>query len=166
MSQQRPRSHRTRTCWCMLLSFHCRHWPTSNDRCCDCLEASCMQHNMWLPHACRATHAHRSTRSSWMLRCEQQQALLSSRALAAAALHHTSAALCQCLLGASALSPQRYCRNAWPTGALTRCMLRFQEDARPEPCNENLIINELIREYLIFNGYRDTLSVFLPGGCA
>lgn len=39
----------------------------------------------------------------------------------------------------------------------------LQEDARPEPCNENLIINELIREYLIFNGYRDTLSVFLPG---
>lgn len=39
----------------------------------------------------------------------------------------------------------------------------MQEDARPEPCNENLIINELIREYLIFNGYRDTLSVFLPG---
>jgi hypothetical protein len=42
-------------------------------------------------------------------------------------------------------------------------MYFLQEDARPEPCNENLIINELIREYLIFNGYRDTLSVFLPG---
>lgn len=37
-----------------------------------------------------------------------------------------------------------------------------QEDPRPEPCNENLIINELIREYLIYNGYRDTLSVFVP----
>lgn len=28
--------------------------------------------------------------------------------------------------------------------------------------NENLIINELIREYLIFNNYNQTLSVFLP----
>lgn len=28
--------------------------------------------------------------------------------------------------------------------------------------NENLIINELIREYLIFNNYNHTLSVFLP----
>jgi hypothetical protein len=48
---------------------------------------------------------------------------------------------------------------------LVWCMCCLQEDARPEPCNENLIINELIREYLIFNGYRDTLSVFLPGAC-
>lgn len=38
----------------------------------------------------------------------------------------------------------------------------MQEEQRPEPCNENLIINELIREYLIYNSYRDTLSVFLP----
>uniref|UniRef100_A0A383WB26 Centrosomal protein 20 n=1 Tax=Tetradesmus obliquus TaxID=3088 RepID=A0A383WB26_TETOB len=43
-----------------------------------------------------------------------------------------------------------------------KILLDAEEDARPEPCNENLIINELIREYLIFNGYRDTLSVFLP----
>ncbi|KAG9416028.1 hypothetical protein AC1031_000426 [Aphanomyces cochlioides] len=28
--------------------------------------------------------------------------------------------------------------------------------------NENLIINELIREYMEYNGYRHTLSVFLP----
>ena len=28
--------------------------------------------------------------------------------------------------------------------------------------NENLLINELIREYLIFNNYNNTLSVFLP----
>lgn len=28
--------------------------------------------------------------------------------------------------------------------------------------NENLIINELIREYLAFNNYNNTLSVFLP----
>mmetsp|Transcript_20826 Transcript_20826/g.45556 ORF Transcript_20826/g.45556 Transcript_20826/m.45556 type:complete len:147 (+) Transcript_20826:87-527(+) len=33
---------------------------------------------------------------------------------------------------------------------------------KPELSNENLVINELIREYLIFNGYRETLSVFLP----
>lgn len=39
----------------------------------------------------------------------------------------------------------------------------LQEEPRPEPSNENLIINELIREYMIFNGYRDTLSVFIPG---
>lgn len=38
----------------------------------------------------------------------------------------------------------------------------MQEESRREPCNENLIINELIREYLIYNGYTDTLSVFLP----
>eukprot|EP00877_Chromochloris_zofingiensis_P015220 jgi/Chrzof1/9952/Cz04g21260.t1 len=37
-----------------------------------------------------------------------------------------------------------------------------EELPKPEPSNENLLINELIREYLIFNGYRDTLSVFLP----
>ncbi|KAH9115744.1 hypothetical protein LEN26_011552 [Aphanomyces euteiches] len=28
--------------------------------------------------------------------------------------------------------------------------------------NENLIVNELIREYMEYNGYRHTLSVFLP----
>jgi lisH domain-containing protein FOPNL len=33
---------------------------------------------------------------------------------------------------------------------------------RPDLSNENLIINELIREYLAFNGYQHTLSVFLP----
>eukprot|EP00798_Chlamydomonas_sp_ICE-L_P005240 gene5240-18471_t len=38
-------------------------------------------------------------------------------------------------------------------------------EAAPAPqelSNENLVINELIREYMIFNGYRETLSVFLP----
>ena len=34
--------------------------------------------------------------------------------------------------------------------------------ARPEISDENLIINELIREYLVFNRYRSTLSVLLP----
>ncbi|KAG1666293.1 hypothetical protein FOA52_004774 [Chlamydomonas sp. UWO 241] len=32
----------------------------------------------------------------------------------------------------------------------------------PEPSSENLVINELIREYLTFNNYRETLSVFVP----
>uniref|UniRef100_A0A7S2S6D2 FGFR1 oncogene partner (FOP) N-terminal dimerisation domain-containing protein n=1 Tax=Mucochytrium quahogii TaxID=96639 RepID=A0A7S2S6D2_9STRA len=32
----------------------------------------------------------------------------------------------------------------------------------PAPTNENLIINELIREYLRFNQYSHTLSVFVP----
>eukprot|EP00879_Flechtneria_rotunda_P013372 GHRR01013962.1.p1 GENE.GHRR01013962.1~~GHRR01013962.1.p1 ORF type:complete len:150 (+),score=47.45 GHRR01013962.1:1036-1485(+) len=41
-------------------------------------------------------------------------------------------------------------------------VLQAEDEQRPEPSNENLIINELIREYLIFNGYRDTLSVFIP----
>ncbi len=35
--------------------------------------------------------------------------------------------------------------------------------SKPELSNENLVINELIREYLVFNGYRETASVFLPG---
>lgn len=34
--------------------------------------------------------------------------------------------------------------------------------AKPQLTNENLIINELIREYLIFNNYTHSLSVFLP----
>ncbi len=33
---------------------------------------------------------------------------------------------------------------------------------RPKLSNENLILNELIREYLIFNNYTHALSVFLP----
>ena len=37
-----------------------------------------------------------------------------------------------------------------------------QEDALPLS-RDNLIINELFREYLMFNGYRNTLSVLLPG---
>ena len=34
--------------------------------------------------------------------------------------------------------------------------------SRPDLSNENMIINELIREYLTFNGYQHTLAVFLP----
>lgn len=39
-----------------------------------------------------------------------------------------------------------------------------QEAALPLS-RDNLIINELMREYLMFNGYRNTLSVLLPGSC-
>ncbi|GFH28833.1 lisH domain-containing protein [Haematococcus lacustris] len=35
--------------------------------------------------------------------------------------------------------------------------------SKPGPSDENLVCNELIREYLAWNGYRETLSVFLPG---
>jgi len=34
--------------------------------------------------------------------------------------------------------------------------------AKPEPSEETEIINELIREYLKFNNYRNTLSVMIP----
>ena len=36
------------------------------------------------------------------------------------------------------------------------------DDVRPTLPHENLLINELIREYLAFNNYGHTLSVFLP----
>ena len=38
----------------------------------------------------------------------------------------------------------------------------LQEAALPLS-RDNLVINELLREYLLFNGYRNTLSVLLPG---
>ncbi|GAB9466414.1 hypothetical protein Gpo141_00003790 [Globisporangium polare] len=37
-----------------------------------------------------------------------------------------------------------------------------QDAPKPKLSNENLIINELIREYFEYNGYRHALSVFLP----
>ncbi|KAF4031603.1 FOP N terminal dimerization domain [Phytophthora infestans] len=37
-----------------------------------------------------------------------------------------------------------------------------QNVPKPKLSNENLIINELIREYFEYNGYRHALSVFLP----
>ncbi|KAF1334834.1 Lish domain-containing protein fopnl, partial [Globisporangium splendens] len=37
-----------------------------------------------------------------------------------------------------------------------------QDVPKPKLSNENLIINELVREYLEYNGYRHALSVFLP----
>ena len=33
----------------------------------------------------------------------------------------------------------------------------------PALSNDKLLLNELIREYLDFSGYRNTLSVFLTG---
>ncbi|KAG2424264.1 hypothetical protein HXX76_014644 [Chlamydomonas incerta] len=36
------------------------------------------------------------------------------------------------------------------------------QKALPQVSNENLLINELIREYLVYNSYRGTVSVFLP----
>lgn len=47
-----------------------------------------------------------------------------------------------------------------------QCFDNMQDVPRPEPtCDETLLVNELIREYLIYNGLPDTLSVFLPGWC-
>ena len=59
------------------------------------------------------------------------------------------------------------------TGALheIRAQLRaeiyhmLQEETKPPPplSNENIIINELIREYLVYNGYLFTESVLIAG---
>ena len=38
-----------------------------------------------------------------------------------------------------------------------------QAEARPQLCNENLLINELIREYLEFNKYKYAASVLQAG---
>ena len=37
------------------------------------------------------------------------------------------------------------------------------DDKRPELTRENLIVNELIREYLHYNRYHSTCSVLLTG---
>eukprot|EP00696_Hemimastix_kukwesjijk_P015416 gnl/Hemi2/3611_TR1255_c0_g1_i1.p1 gnl/Hemi2/3611_TR1255_c0_g1~~gnl/Hemi2/3611_TR1255_c0_g1_i1.p1 ORF type:complete len:128 (+),score=43.94 gnl/Hemi2/3611_TR1255_c0_g1_i1:85-468(+) len=37
-----------------------------------------------------------------------------------------------------------------------------QEESKPSLTHENLLINELIREYLDFNKYRHTLAVLVP----
>lgn len=37
-----------------------------------------------------------------------------------------------------------------------------QSEPKPQPSNINLVLNELIREYMEFNRYRHSLSVFLP----
>lgn len=41
--------------------------------------------------------------------------------------------------------------------------LYTQTEARPTLSNENMLINELIREYLEFNNYKYTLSVLMTG---
>lgn len=41
--------------------------------------------------------------------------------------------------------------------------VNFQSEARPTLSNENLLINELIREYLTFNKFKYTESVLLAG---
>ena len=42
-------------------------------------------------------------------------------------------------------------------------LTKEMEHTRSTPvCRENLLINELIREYLMFNGLSQTLSVFVP----
>lgn len=40
-----------------------------------------------------------------------------------------------------------------------------QREPRPPLSHENLLINELIREYLEFNKYRYAASVLAAGGC-
>jgi lisH domain-containing protein FOPNL len=37
-----------------------------------------------------------------------------------------------------------------------------QTEPKPQPSNINLVLNELIREYMEFNRYRHSLAVFLP----
>lgn len=41
--------------------------------------------------------------------------------------------------------------------------ITLQELTKPPLSNENVLINELIREYLEFNKLNHTLSVLLPG---
>lgn len=41
--------------------------------------------------------------------------------------------------------------------------LQDENERVPLPTRENLVINDLIREYLAFNHYDHTLAVFLPG---
>ena len=41
-----------------------------------------------------------------------------------------------------------------------------QTDPQPRVSDENLLINELIRDYLSYNAYKHTLGVFLSGGLA
>jgi hypothetical protein len=38
-----------------------------------------------------------------------------------------------------------------------------QNEPKPQPSNINLVLNELIREYMEFNRYRHSLAVFIPG---
>lgn len=40
---------------------------------------------------------------------------------------------------------------------------RLQDERKPDPPREVFLINELIRDYMEFQGYKHSLSVFLPG---
>lgn len=42
-------------------------------------------------------------------------------------------------------------------------LLEIQNEAKPSLSNENMLMNELIREYLEFNKYKYTLSVLMTG---
>ena len=43
---------------------------------------------------------------------------------------------------------------------------RFSKESAPPPlCNQNLLINELIREYLLYNCYHCSSSVLVAGKC-
>ena len=41
-----------------------------------------------------------------------------------------------------------------------------KDDPKPRLCHENLLLNEAIREYLEFAGYKHTLGVFMAGKTA
>lgn len=56
--------------------------------------------------------------------------------------------------------------SAYSLATCCAVVLVLQDSQRPEPCDETLLINELIREYLVWHGLRDTLSVFIPGVCS
>lgn len=47
--------------------------------------------------------------------------------------------------------------------AFVNSLFNLQSEPRPSLSNENLLINELIREYLAFNKYKYTESVLLAG---
>lgn len=47
--------------------------------------------------------------------------------------------------------------------AFVNSLFILQSEPRPSLSNENLLINELIREYLAFNKYKYTESVLLAG---
>lgn len=47
--------------------------------------------------------------------------------------------------------------------AFVNSLFNLQSEPRPSLSNENLLINELIRDYLVFNKYKYTESVLLAG---
>ena len=51
----------------------------------------------------------------------------------------------------------------WCVYLVYRCFCYNQDAPRPRPSTENMFLNELIREYLEFNQYKHSLSVFVPG---